>query len=125
MNLKKLGRLLWVIAAVAMLAMVVQGCSSDDNGMEVPMPPDTTDAGGAARYDRAGGAARYDRSGGAARYDRSGGAARYDRSGGAARYDRSGGAARYDRSGGADGDDRAGEGPTACHGRHGCCQDVV
>ena len=30
MNLKKLGRTLWIVAAVAMLAMVLQGCSSDD-----------------------------------------------------------------------------------------------
>ena len=32
MNLKKLGRTLWVIAAVAILAMVLQGCGGDDNG---------------------------------------------------------------------------------------------
>ena len=33
MNLKKLGRTLWVIAAVAILAMVLQGCGGDDNGV--------------------------------------------------------------------------------------------
>ena len=30
MNLRKLGRTLWVLAAVAMLAMVLQGCGGDD-----------------------------------------------------------------------------------------------
>ncbi len=34
MNLKKLGRTFWVIAAVAMLAMVLQGCGGDDNGVD-------------------------------------------------------------------------------------------
>ena len=33
MNLKKLGRTLWVIAAVAIMAMVLQGCGGDDNGV--------------------------------------------------------------------------------------------
>lgn len=32
MNLKKLGRTFWVIAAVAIMAMVLQGCGGDDNG---------------------------------------------------------------------------------------------
>ena len=30
MNLKKSGRMLWIVAAVAMLAMVLQGCGGDD-----------------------------------------------------------------------------------------------
>ena len=30
MNLKKSGRILWIVAAVAMLAMVLQGCGGDD-----------------------------------------------------------------------------------------------
>ena len=30
MNLKKLGRTFWVIAAVAIMAMVLQGCGGDD-----------------------------------------------------------------------------------------------
>jgi hypothetical protein len=32
MNLNKLGRTFWVIAAVAIMAMVLQGCGGDDNG---------------------------------------------------------------------------------------------
>ena len=32
MNLRKLGRTFWVIAAVAIMAMVLQGCGGDDNG---------------------------------------------------------------------------------------------
>ena len=35
MNLKKLGRMSGMVAAVAMLAMVLQGCGGDDNGSNV------------------------------------------------------------------------------------------
>ena len=41
MNLKKLGRLLWVIAAVAMLAMVVQGCNGGDGTPTAMAPPES------------------------------------------------------------------------------------
>jgi hypothetical protein len=40
MDLKRLGRMLWVIAAVAMLAMVVQGCNGGDDTPTVMIPPD-------------------------------------------------------------------------------------
>ena len=41
MNLKKLGRTFWVTAAVAILAMVLQGCGGDDNGVDQSMHDQT------------------------------------------------------------------------------------
>ena len=40
MNLRKLGRTFWVIAAVAIMAMVLQGCGGDDDGVSQSLHDD-------------------------------------------------------------------------------------
>ena len=43
MNLKKSGRILWIVAAVAMLAMVLQGCGGVDDGVSPTTHQDLQD----------------------------------------------------------------------------------